>query len=114
MAARYHFIIEQLFEVMAAPHARQGQFACPQPLDVALIIGRFDQLVAAAVVKTQEVIKKLAGIRRFNEALQPKLRDVAAQIDPEVLAINNLKRLSMLAQQPVTVGMKGGGTKASG
>ena len=24
MAARYHFIIEQLCEVMAAPHARQG------------------------------------------------------------------------------------------
>jgi len=73
---------------------RDRQFAALQPVHVLRIFFRSDKLVVAAADKVQQIAQKLPHVCGADKILEMKLADSLAQVNPQVLLIEDAKLLS--------------------
>ena len=106
-ASSQYFFVGQLFRIFRFGHARDGQLPTFQPLHVFLVSLRSDQLVVTVPDELKQVFQELPDAGGANEVAQVQFAEPAAQVNPEILIVENAKFPAILAQQFVAVLMKG-------
>ena len=85
-AAQDFFVIKVILRLH---HPWHGYLAALQAFDVLRVFLRRYQFIVTSAHKLQQVVQKLADIRGADVMLQMKLAHAAAQIDPEILVIED-------------------------
>ena len=81
------FFVGQGVRVLRPRHARNGQLAAFQLLNVFRIFLRADQFVVAAPHELEQIIEKLADVGGADEIVQVQFANALAQINPEILVV---------------------------
>ena len=100
--------------VFRLAHARDGQLAALEAADVFGVPLRADQFVVAAPHEIQQVVEKLADIRRPHKVIQAQFANAFAEVDPEVLVVKHSELLAAAGQQFVAIGVKGSNLQTGG
>src|ERR1700674_4652270 len=72
-------------------------------MHVVRVFFRVHQIVLTAPHETEEIMEKLADIRRSHEVVQVQLGDAPTQINPKILVVEHIELLPISAEEIVAI-----------
>ncbi len=96
-AAAEHFGVVE--NVLGSRHAWDGNFLALEAFDVVGILFGRDQFVVTAADEIQQVVQELGDVGGANVMFEPQVANAAAQVDPEILVVEDAEIFVNALQQ---------------